>query len=280
MEFNWRGAIDRNCDILCDIAFRLLVMAGIQAGRSNPTLPRHLYLRILAILRPAEFAARRLIAMAACKLVTITMRPTKERKSQPPNSVIPGFIPGTHSGEPETSSKIENEAKPSDISGSLQPHGVGPLVILGLNPSTTDGVLAKSPRRAVDAASSDTIPAFALFDPFKPFPEPWLTPAEIAALDNPDVRMFIPASPSNEPVDARPLGRRIRALANALMDLDGQALRLARWRARRAAGFGRPVRLSPFRPGLPPGWRKRPKTEVEEVLRECNYLGLEAWDTT
>jgi len=280
MEFNWRGAIDRNCEILCDIAFRLLVMAGIQAGRSNPTLPRHLYLRILSILRPAEFAARRLIAMAACKLVTITMRPTKERGSQPPNSVILGPDPRPHSGEPETSSKIENEATPSDISGSLQPYGVGPRVILGLNPSTTDGVLAKSPRRAVDAASSDTIPAFALFDPFKPFPEPWLTPAEIAALDNPDVRMFIPASPPNEPVDARPLGRRIRALANALMDLDGQAQRLARWRARRAAGFGRPVRLSPFRPGLPPGWKKRPKTEVEEVLRECNYLGLEAWDTT
>ena len=280
MEFNWRGAIDRNCEILCDIAFRLIAMAGIQAGRKADTLPRHLYLRILAILRPAEFAARRLIAMAACKLVTITMPPAKERESQPPNSVILGPDPRTHSGEPKTSSKIENEATPSDISGSLQPHGVAPRVILGLNPSTTDGVLAKSPRRAVDAASSDTIPAFALFDPFKPFPEPWLTPAEIAALDNPDVRMFIPASPSNEPVDARPLGRRIRALANALMDLDGQALRLARWRARRAAGFGRPVRLSPFRPGLPPGWKKRPKTEVEEVLRECNYLGLEAWDTT
>ena len=282
MEFNWRGAIDRNCEILCDIAFRLLVMAGIQAGRSNPTLPRHLYLRILAILRPAEFAARRLIAMAACKLPLDVgpVRPTKKRGSQPPNSVILGLDPRTHSGEPKTSSKIENEATPSDISGSLQPHGVAPRVILGLNPSTTDGVLAKSPRRAVDAASSDTIPAFALFDPFKPFPEPWLTPAEIAALDNPDVRMFIPASPPNEPVDARPLGRRIRALANALMDLDGQAQRLARWRARRAAGFGRPVRLSPFRPGLPPGWKKRPKTEVEEVLRECNYLGLEAWDTT
>ena len=68
MEFNWRGAIDRNCEILCDIAFRLLVMAGIQAGRSNPTLPRHLYLRILAILRPAEFAARRLAKLKAYRL--------------------------------------------------------------------------------------------------------------------------------------------------------------------------------------------------------------------
>ena len=234
MEFNWRGAIDRNCEILCDIAFRLIAMAGIQAGRKADTLPRHLYLRILAILRPAEFAARRLIAMAACKLPLDVgpVRPTKKRGSQPPNSVILGLDPRTHSGE-------------------------------------------------ADTAPDATQPAFALFDPFKPFPEPWLTPAEIAALDNPNTENRIrTASPPNEPVDARALGRRIRALANALSDLDGQALRLARWRARRAAGFGRPVRLSPFRPGLPPGWRKRPKTEVEEVLRECNYLGLEAWDTT
>ena len=68
MEFDWRGAIDRNCETLCDIAFRLIVMAGIEAGRTAETLPRGLYLRILAILRPAEFATRRLIAMAACKL--------------------------------------------------------------------------------------------------------------------------------------------------------------------------------------------------------------------
>ena len=123
-------------------------------------------------------------------------------------------------------------------------------------------------------------PAFALFDPFKPFPEPWLTPEQIAALDDPAVPLFVPASPRNEPVDARPLCRRIRALQAALLDLDGQALRLARWRARRAAGFGKPIRLTPFRPGYPPGWKKHPKTDVEEVLRECNCLGLEAWDTT
>ena len=89
MEFDWRGAIDRNCEILCDIAFRLIVMAGIEAGRTAETLPRHLYLRILAILRPAEFATRRLIAMAACKLVTITMRPSERRRRPPtqPNHV-------------------------------------------------------------------------------------------------------------------------------------------------------------------------------------------------
>jgi len=275
MEFDWRRAIDLNCEKLCDIAFRLLVMAGIQAGRSNPFLPRHLYLRILSILRPAEFAARRLIAMAACKLVTITVRSTENRRATPKSSVILGLDPRTHSRDADNASKAENKEPPSVIGGSLTLRGTNPRV------KHQDGVLAKSPRKAVDLPPDATQPAFALFDPFKPFAEPWLTPAEIAALDNPNTENWIrTASQSNEPVDARALGRRIRALANALMDLDRQALRLARWRARRAAGLGKPIRLSPFRPGLPPGWTKRPKTEVEQVLKECNYLGLEAWDTT
>ena len=70
MEFDWRRAIERNSEELCVIAARLIVIAGIQAGRTVSSLPRHLlYLRILAMLRPAEYAARRLIVMAACKLV-------------------------------------------------------------------------------------------------------------------------------------------------------------------------------------------------------------------
>lgn len=274
MEFNWRGAVDRNCEILCTIAGRLIVMAGIQAGRTADTLPRYLYLRILALLRPAEFAARRLIAMAACKLVAITVQTATKRRRPPLNSVILGLEPRTHSGDSETASKIQNKATPSGIADVLRLGGVNPRV------NHEDGVREKTPRKAADIAQNTPQPAFALFDPFKPFAEPWLTEAEIAALDSPSDGVFVPASPPNEPVDARALGRRIRALANALDDLDGQALRLARWRARRAAGAGRPIRFSPFRPGFPPGWRKRPKTEIEEVLKECNYLGLEAWNTS
>ena len=89
MEFDWRGAIDRNCEILCDIAFRLIVMAGIEAGRTAATLPRHLYLRILAILRPAEFATRRLIAMAACKL-PLDVGPLRRGRPANPSSPLGG----------------------------------------------------------------------------------------------------------------------------------------------------------------------------------------------
>ena len=240
MEFNWRGAIDRNWETLCSIAARLTLMARSPAALNADALPRHLYLSILSILRPAEFAARRLIAMAACKL---------DLKVGP---VRPG-------GATQPSSPRRGEDTKACERSELAEVGEG----------------------QGDAANTKSrIPAFALFDPFKPFAEPWLTEAEIAALDNPSAGLFVPVSRPNEPVDARALRRRIRALYDALQDLDGQALRLARWRARRAADFGRPVRFTPFRPGYPPGWKKRPKTEIEEVLKECNYLGLEAWDTT
>ena len=57
-------------------------MAGIQAGRTVATLPRHLYWRILGVLRPAEYAARRLIVMATCKL-DLKVRPMRPRSAAP-----------------------------------------------------------------------------------------------------------------------------------------------------------------------------------------------------
>jgi hypothetical protein len=227
MEFDWRRAIDRYSEDLCAIAARLIVMAGIQAGRTAPTLPRRLYWRILSLLRHAEYAARRLIVMAACKLVTITMPTTEGRRRRPPNSVILG--------------------------------------------------LCETLRRAADTAPGATLPAFQLFDPFKRTGHPWLEPDGIAADEDTD---FPPALPPDEPVDAKTLCRRIRALANALSDLEGQALRLARWRARRHMESARPRRWSPLRPGRPPGIRKRPKTPIGELLKDCHALARDAWNTS
>jgi hypothetical protein len=81
-----------------------------------------------------------------------------------------------------------------------------------------------------------------------------------------------PRSPEGS-VGAERLGLRLAALANALDDLPGQALRFARWRARRAAG--RIPRLGPLRPGRPPGSRRRPDHAVYEVLNVLH--GLAFW---
>ncbi|MFZ2101632.1 MAG: hypothetical protein WAU86_13805, partial [Oricola sp.] len=41
-----------------------------------------------------------------------------------------------------------------------------------------------------------------------------------------------------------------------------------------------PKRWSPMRPGRPPGYSKRPKTAIEEVLKECHFLAHDAWNTS
>jgi hypothetical protein len=87
------------------------------------------------------------------------------------------------------------------------------------------------------------------------------------------------------PVNAIRLHNRLRALRHALADLASQARRLARWQARRDAALKatKPTRLSPIRPGLPPGWRTRTRHEIDQALRECHGLArdfLNAPDTS
>ncbi|MGB8314050.1 MAG: hypothetical protein WCE69_06120, partial [Aestuariivirga sp.] len=53
-----------------------------------------------------------------------------------------------------------------------------------------------------------------------------------------------------------------------------QAKRLVRCQLRRAKAPW-PKSTSPLRPGRPPGYRRKPVHEVDEVLVECDWL---AWD--
>lgn len=234
MEFNWARAIEKNREDLIRVVTTLFVMAGLRTGNTVTTLPRFLHRRILGLLRPAEYAARRLILMAACKLVVIATR-----------SALP---PGSDRRAVRETGRSGAEGEPAA------------------------------------PAQGGAVPAFALFDPFKRPGYPWIEPEELAA-DGDDAG---DALPPGEPVGAAGLCRRIRALEGALQDLEGAALRLARWRARRyrdpasseTVSRVRPGRWSVLRPGRPPGWKRRPKTPVETVLHECHSLAREAWDTS
>ncbi len=128
-------------------------------------------------------------------------------------------------------------------------------------------------------------PAFQLFDPrkrLKPirvmkitrlvprihfFPYDSLRPAPPPVVELPP--------PPDGLVDAARLSRRLNALKLALDDLPRQAKRLARWQQRRKASPDHKF-LSPLRPGRPPGYRKKPVHEVEEVLIECHGLAFDA----
>jgi hypothetical protein len=150
-------------------------------------------------------------------------------------------------------------------------------VILGFNPRTHSvgpELISKAtnfplldPRKRFDfvprprrAKTFPRITCIGLSEP-TPIPDDWLP------------------SPDDE-MDAAPVYRRLTALKHALEDLDKQAKRLARWRARRDRGMLRSPRFSPMRPGWPPGHRKRPSHEVDEILRDLDSLARTAWADT
>ncbi|MFN0192628.1 MAG: hypothetical protein ACKVP5_11775 [Aestuariivirga sp.] len=107
-----------------------------------------------------------------------------------------------------------------------------------------------------------------------------LTPAALRALQR-KARDLIakskPAPPKDGKVNAATLARRLQAIKGALDDLSGQAKRLLRWRGRRERlSKERLIYTNPIRPGPPPYVHKKPRHEVEEVLRDCHWLAWEA----
>ncbi len=127
--------------------------------------------------------------------------------------------------------------------------------------------------------------SFKLFDPRKSFAE--LRQPRVRYTRNPPrIHVFPydslrPAPPPPAPpppdglVNGQRIARRLQALKLALDDLPRQARRLARWRVRRE-NAPNPKFKSPLRPGPPPGHRKRPVHQVDEVLANCHWLAWEA----
>jgi hypothetical protein len=85
-----------------------------------------------------------------------------------------------------------------------------------------------------------------------------------------------PAPPPDDgTIEARRLILRLYAFKRALDDQPREARRLVRWRAKREKKPG--VRFtSPMRPGRPPGYRRIPIHEIDDVLAQCHYLAFEA----
>ncbi len=130
-------------------------------------------------------------------------------------------------------------------------------------------------------------PVFQLIDPLKHFDqEAWEN--ELNAGSMHEVQPFNAslahhqATLAAKPVNATLLFNRLRAMRHALNDLPRQARRLARWRAQRdlllaAKGPYHPMRMSPFRPGPPPGYRRRDIHQVDAVLKDVHYFAIEAF---
>lgn len=253
---DWNAAIETNRAALKRVLAMLVAMAGLSAlasplagedgsarrGKAEPLaepgegcfslapiLPRHLHRAVLALLRPAEAAARRLIIVAARGLV-VALPPARPSKPEPARPILRNGI--------YTGIVMPRGFRP----GVGTPAGTRALRLPMFDPLPRWGA---SPRPAASGFPRISIPGLT-----RPAPVPR------------------PPSP-DDPVEATRLALRLDALGRALDDLPREARRFARWRARAADaarnadaagaqtgnGRARVRRVWPLRPGRPPGGR-------------------------
>ena len=127
--------------------------------------------------------------------------------------------------------------------------------------------------------------AFPLFDPRVAYnwveEPPRITGPRIRTVDVPDPRsQFLalfkrPASGFSSEAATTALRRRLAATLSALGNIPREAIRMARWKARRLA-MANPKFTSPLRPGPPPGRDKHSKADIDLILRECHALAFDA----
>lgn len=236
---DWPAVIERNREALLRIVEALFALIGLEQRNTIAALPRCTRNYVLRILRPAKSAARRLIVAVARGIEVAT-----------------------------------------------------PALPLGGGESDFDGLAARSgaKRRKSQERGSLALPildTLKRFD-FAPRRSYATTTPRVRSLGDPALPVYmrlpdVPAKPlpsPGDPLSAIRLCARMHALKRALDDIPGQAKRLARWQARcdlrRKLPDRKPGRISPMRPGWPPGHRKRPARDIDHVLRECHALAHQA----
>ncbi len=213
---DWAKAIKRNSEALREIIEVLFALLGLDGADAASRIPRSLHSAVLAVLRPAESAVRRLIAMAAIGVVV---------KLFPSRPMAVGTIIGKGRGNSRPSFQLFDPRK------------------------------RRKPLRVMKVKRMEPRIHVFPYDSLRSAPRP----VAKASL------------PPDGLVNAARLYRRLMALKSALEDLPRQAKRLVRWEQRRMASPDHKF-LSPLRPGRPPGYRRKPIHEVDDVLIECDRL--------
>ncbi|MEX0957434.1 MAG: hypothetical protein WDZ83_19740 [Rhizobiaceae bacterium] len=155
----------------------------------------------------------------------------------------------------------------------VQPRrGSSPVYGGGVAEGDGGGGVAQTPIR---------IPAFPLLDPLKRFSfEPprraskFMPRICVVGFTEPAPLPQKPVVSPDDPVDATGLCSRLLSSRRALANLPREARRLAHWQARNRLKR-MPRRVAPLRFGAPPGRRKRPTHEVDDILKECHALALD-----
>lgn len=239
---DWDLAIERNRGRLLYFVTELFALIGLSEGVAVERVSKSVYRFALSILRPAESAVRRLIFVAARNIVL----------------ELPAERPARARPKISTKDKAGGEAK-AEIKATTQNKRGASFNLFDplLDP---DRSFRRRPKRRKPN------PRITFFD-YDPRIPGFLRGQAPPPAPAPEVKEPI----DDDTVDARHLIRRLFAAADALKDIPRQALRLARWRAR-PKEERRPERWSPLRSGRPPGFRQRQKHEVDEILKECQWL--------
>lgn len=243
---DWDLAVEHNRVPLLGQVKDLLAEFGLSEGETVARVSKSLYLLVAGKLRKAESAVRRLIFVAARNIVLEA--PTKRpAQAKPENS-------GEDKAQPQEEAKAET---PVRIRGKRRPSFSLFDPPNRYEPGYRRPITRRRPEPRLQIVDIGGNPHLPLYLVYRQAP----SPAPVAEDNAADDGM----------VDATKLIRRILAAIDALQDIPRQAMRLARWQAK-PIEERRPERWSPLRPGKPPGFRERPKHEIDVILKECDWL--------
>ena len=246
---DWKRAVESKRGPLVVEVLKLFAMIGLSEGVAIERISRPLHRQVLAILRTAESAVRRLI-IAAARDIVVEPRPPRPARERPKTSR-------------EDKATADGEARAE----SKQKRKRHPLFCLFDAPRHIKKFFGRKRRRPEPRIR------------FFPAPEPDTRHPIFRGLRQPEPPPLPPPPPTpvmekkvdDGMVSAKTLVRRLLAVLDAVQDIPRHARRYALWQAR-PYEERHPQRRSALRPGRPPGFRQRAKYEIDEILKDCHWL--------
>jgi hypothetical protein len=244
---DWDYAIERHRESLLGVVAALFAMIGLAEGGMVERLSWPLYRKVLGRVKAAEAAVRRLIIVAARNL-KVEPRPKRPRPA--------GLI---------RSRKGTFQSKDSGKTNSGERKSRPPSFPLCDPQRRSDWGRPRRPRRKKYNGPEPRVRVLD-YDPRIPWflrgPDPTHAPAPVV-----EKKVAV----KDGTVSAARLCRRLFALMRALMNIEREAKRYARFLAQ-PVEERRPKRERALRYGWPPGYRTKPTDEVHRILKECHWL--------
>ena len=245
---DWDFSIKRNREDLLGVVAALFAMISLTEGGMIERLSRPLYRKVLRQLRSAEAAVRRLIIVAA-RNIKVEPRPKRPR----PKGLFRSRKGTFQSADPGKSGSGKGQSKSRPPSFPL------------CDPQRRSD-WGRSRRRRKKYTGPEPRVRVLDYDPriprFLRGPDPTHAPVPVV-----EKKVAL----KDGMVSAKRICQRLFAVMRALTNMEREAKRYARFLAT-PVEERRPRRERALRYGWPPGYRSKPKHEVERILKECHWL--------